>query len=149
MLFTPQALTALAACGQLVHAACPLMTGEELPAHHPPVRRQAYDSNPTSTEEFLSKFEINDQDTYLTSDVGGPISDQESLSAGERGPTLLEDFVFRQKVDNFIPSLTCIAGASMAQSIDMKIRRENVPPLAVANTVRSLTSTMNEYPKEV
>ena len=71
----------------------------ELPAHHPPVRRD--DSTPTATrtEEFLAQFEMNDNDGgYLTSDVGGPFEDQNSLKAGERGPTLLEDFIFRQKV---------------------------------------------------
>lgn len=61
-----------------------------IPASHPPVRRDA-------TDDFMSQYEINDSDVYLTSDAGGPISDQNSLSAGERGPTLLEDFIFRQK----------------------------------------------------
>lgn len=54
-----------------------------------------------STEDFLNKFTINSTDNYLTSDVGGPIEDQNSLTAGERGPTLLEDFIFRQKITHF------------------------------------------------
>lgn len=53
------------------------------------------------TDEFLAQYEINDSDTYMTTDVGGPIEDQESLSVGERGPTLLEDFIFRQKIQHF------------------------------------------------
>lgn len=53
------------------------------------------------TGDFLSQFYLNDNDTYLTTDVGGPISDQNSLKAGERGPTLLEDFIFRQKIQHF------------------------------------------------
>jgi len=53
------------------------------------------------TDEFLSQYEIDDSNTYMTSDVGGPIEDQESLSVGERGPTLLEDFIFRQKIQHF------------------------------------------------
>ena len=68
----------------------------DLPASHPPVRRDV-----PKTDDFLAKYEIDDSDTYLTSDVGGPISDQNSLSAGERGPTLLEDFIFRQKITHF------------------------------------------------
>ncbi|CAI6334993.1 unnamed protein product [Periconia digitata] len=94
-------LALLAASSQLSYAACPMMTGEELPAHHPPVRRQASGQEAESTDSFMAKYEINDEDTYLTSDVGGPMSDQETLSAGERGPTLLEDFVFRQKITHF------------------------------------------------
>ncbi|KAF1963278.1 catalase-domain-containing protein [Byssothecium circinans] len=92
----------LAASAQLTNAACPLMTGElearDLPADHPPVRR---DTTATPTDEFLSQFELKDEDAFLTSDVGGPISDQDSLSAGDRGPTLLEDFIFRQKITHF------------------------------------------------
>lgn len=54
-----------------------------------------------SPASFLNQFTVNDTDVYLTSDVGGPIEDQNSLSAGERGPTLLEDFIFRQKITHF------------------------------------------------
>lgn len=49
----------------------------------------------------MAQFEINDNDAYLTNAVGVPIGDQESLSAGERGPTLLEDFIFREKITHF------------------------------------------------
>jgi catalase len=54
-----------------------------------------------ATDEFMKKFTVNSTDTYLTSDAGGPIEDQNSLTAGERGPTLLEDFIFRQKITHF------------------------------------------------
>jgi catalase len=54
-----------------------------------------------STQDFLDQFTINDTNVFLTSDVGGPIGDQFSLKAGERGPTLLEDFIFRQKIQHF------------------------------------------------
>jgi catalase len=50
---------------------------------------------------ILAQFTVNDTDVYLTSDAGGPISDQNSLTAGERGPTLLEDFILRQKITHF------------------------------------------------
>jgi catalase len=54
-----------------------------------------------NTDDFLGPYTINTTNAYLTSDVGGPIEDQNSLSAGERGPTLLEDFIFRQKITHF------------------------------------------------
>lgn len=79
----------------LANAACPYMTGE----------LNARDSAPNdaaaSTEEFMSHYYLDDNDTFMTSDVGGPIEDQNSLSVGERGPTLLEDFIFRQKIQRF------------------------------------------------
>lgn len=79
----------------LANAACPYMTGE-LNA-----RDTASNDAAASTEEFMSQFYLNDNDTYLTTDAGGPIEDQNSLSVGERGPTLLEDFIFRQKIQRF------------------------------------------------
>lgn len=61
-----------------------------------------------ATDNFLSQFEVDDTDAFLTSDVGGPIPDQNSLSAGERGPSLLEDFIFRQKITHFDHERVCI-----------------------------------------
>ncbi|KAI0433965.1 catalase [Xylaria sp. FL1042] len=49
----------------------------------------------------ISDATVDDSTGYLTDDVGGQISDQNSLRAGERGPTLLEDFIFRQKITHF------------------------------------------------
>jgi catalase len=43
----------------------------------------------------------NDTDSYMTTDWGTPIQDQLSLKVGPRGPTLLEDFMFRQKLQRF------------------------------------------------
>src|SRR6478736_1030015 len=40
--------------------------------------------------------------TILTSNQGVPINDDhQSLKAGERGPTLLEDFLLREKITHF------------------------------------------------
>jgi catalase len=84
-------------------AACPYIESrsdsESLPVH----KRQESPSSDgaQATEEFLQKFYLNDNDTYITTDSGTPIADQNSLSAGERGPTLLEDFIFRQKIQRF------------------------------------------------
>ena len=82
----------------IANAACPYMTGE---VDNPHLERRGDGDAAADTEEFLSAFYLKDQDVYLTSDVGGPIEDQNSLSAGERGPTLLEDFIFRQKIQRF------------------------------------------------
>ncbi|KAJ5615336.1 hypothetical protein N7537_000450 [Penicillium hordei] len=83
----------------IANAACPYMTGEA--GDNPHIERRADGDAAANTEEFLSQFYLKDQDVYLTSDVGGPIEDQNSLSAGERGATLLEDFIFRQKIQRF------------------------------------------------
>lgn len=65
-------------------------------------KRATSPSNSTDPiDTFLDQFTVNDTDVYMTSDVGGPIQDQESLKAGIRGPTLLEDFMFRQKIQHF------------------------------------------------
>lgn len=54
-----------------------------------------------SSRGHLANFEVDDGEGFMTSDVGGPIEDQSSLKAGDRGPTLLEDFIFRQKITHF------------------------------------------------
>jgi len=95
----------------VVSAQCPYMTGElptrdALTDHE---RRQVPSSQqqPVGTGEFMDQFTINDTDVYLTSDVGGPIPDQNSLQSGPRGPTLLEDFIFRQKITHFDHERVC------------------------------------------
>ncbi|EPS26467.1 hypothetical protein PDE_01404 [Penicillium oxalicum 114-2] len=81
----------------IANAACPYMTGETAG-----LDRRGEKDAASGTEEFLSEFYLkDDENVFLTSDVGGPIEDQNSLKAGERGPTLLEDFIFRQKIQRF------------------------------------------------
>lgn len=111
-MITPRLLAALILSASGVSAACPYMQGDsqDVPSYHPPLRR----ASATPTDEFLAKYEIDDTNVTLTSDVGGPISDQNSLKAGERGPTLLEDFIFRQKV-------CCLLSLGLLSMID-KIR---------------------------
>lgn len=89
------------------NAACPYMTGE-MPAGSASSPHQRQDNNnaggnnaKAETENFLSQFYVNDNGTFMTTDVGGPIEEQNSLRIGERGPTLLEDFIFRQKIQHF------------------------------------------------
>lgn len=97
-------IAALAAYTHVAQAACPYMESDarDVPASHPQVKRQAGSySLPSNTDEFLARYEVNDTDVYMTTNTGTPIEDQESLSAGERGPTLLEDFIFREKIMHF------------------------------------------------
>jgi catalase len=92
----------------IANAVCPYMSRDVDPGlyssvdnpHSLHARDQSGDAA-SDTEEFLSQFYLNDTDAFMTTDVGGPISDQASLKAGERGPTLLEDFIFRQKIQRF------------------------------------------------
>ena len=50
----------------------------------------------------LAEFRVDATGTTLTSNVGVPIADdQNSLRAGERGPTLLEDFALIEKIQHF------------------------------------------------
>jgi len=82
-------------------AACPYMqggiAGRDTDQSRSFYRRDAV----TADQDFLEKYTIEDNGTFLTTDVGGPISDQNSLRVGARGPTLLEDFIFRQKIQHF------------------------------------------------
>lgn len=57
--------------------------------------------NGAITEDILAEYKVDDSTGFLTDDVGGQIGDQHSLKAGKRGPTLLEDFIFRQKITHF------------------------------------------------
>jgi catalase len=50
----------------------------------------------------LEKFREDGSEEYLTTNQGLRINDdQNSLKAGERGPSLLEDFHFREKMTHF------------------------------------------------
>jgi hypothetical protein len=113
---TMRAVQLLPSIAGLIGAAsaigCPYMTGEldgsDVQNPHDLDRRQDSGDAAQATEQFLSQFYLNDNNSYLTSDVGGPISDQNSLKAGPRGPTLLEDFIFRQKIQHFDHERVCL-----------------------------------------
>jgi catalase len=50
----------------------------------------------------LAKVTEDGQDKYLTTNQGARVNDdQNTLKAGERGPSLLEDFLFREKITHF------------------------------------------------
>lgn len=84
--------------GTAIAGNCPFMGGS------PAAKRDADSSieeTTKATEEFMDQFKLNDTQGYLTTDWGTQIDDQASLKAGMRGPTLLEDFAFRQKLQRF------------------------------------------------
>ncbi len=53
-------------------------------------------------QKQLKPFKVNDQGEALTTNQGVKMAEDEfSLKAGERGPTLMEDFHFREKITHF------------------------------------------------
>ena len=57
---------------------------------------------PTALDGSLRKVRVNSAGQALTTNQGVKISDnQSSLKAGLRGPTLLEDFILREKITHF------------------------------------------------
>ena len=58
--------------------------------------------NENSKDEQLEQFRVDDKDKAMTTNQGLKVSEDEfSLKIGERGPTLLEDFHFREKMTHF------------------------------------------------
>ncbi|MGU3493979.1 catalase [Xanthobacteraceae bacterium A53D] len=71
-----------------------------------PVTSRKKDTSAKSASEHGQGGELHQHasspDSRLTTNHGMPISDnQNSLKAGNRGPTLLEDFVLREKIQHF------------------------------------------------
>lgn len=58
--------------------------------------------NGNSKNKQLDQFRSDDRDKHLTTNQGLKVSEDEfSLKAGSRGPTLMEDFHFREKMTHF------------------------------------------------
>ncbi|MEL3974017.1 catalase [Rossellomorea oryzaecorticis] len=58
--------------------------------------------NGSSKNEQLEQYRVDDSGKHLTTNQGLKVSEDEfSLKAGERGPTLMEDFHFREKMTHF------------------------------------------------
>lgn len=58
--------------------------------------------NSNKKQEQLDEFRVDDTKGDLTTNQGLKVSEDEfSLKAGERGPTLMEDFHFREKMTHF------------------------------------------------
>src|SRR6187200_2495576 len=57
---------------------------------------------PDKKSRDLSPYKESGEDEFLTTNQGVKINDdQNSLKAGERGATLLEDFILREKITHF------------------------------------------------
>ena len=55
-----------------------------------------------ASRDQLEEFRVDATGSTLTTTVGVPIADdQNSLRAGERGPSLLEDFALIEKIQHF------------------------------------------------
>ncbi len=64
--------------------------------------KEPFENGANPKQEQLGKFTTDNQGEFLTTDQGLKINDdQNSLKAGERGPTLLEDFILREKITHF------------------------------------------------
>lgn len=78
----------------LARATCPYMGG-----NGGDLKKR--DARLAGDDGFLDQFTVDDTDVFTTTDSGTPVSDRNSLKAGARGPTLLEDFVLRTKITRF------------------------------------------------
>ncbi|CAF4547391.1 unnamed protein product, partial [Didymodactylos carnosus] len=57
--------------------------------------------NGTAKDEEMKYFTRSDSKSFITTNWGLKINDSDSLKAGERGPTLLEDLELREKITHF------------------------------------------------
>lgn len=85
-------------------------------------RKTATKKPPISKIEDLAKNTISSADELMTTNHGVKINDdQNSLKAGERGATLLEDFILREKITHFdherIPERVVHARGSAAHGV--------------------------------
>ncbi|PUU81439.1 catalase-like domain-containing protein [Tuber borchii] len=92
--------TGLLLLNAVANAACPYMDGGA--ALHKRGGDGSGSSGLPGDDGYLDKFFVDDGNgDYTTTDFGTPVDDTHSLKAGERGPTLLEDFVLRTKITRF------------------------------------------------
>lgn len=106
----------------------------------------AADMNPTRGNGGETHQRADDNGKVLTTQQGVAISDnQNSLKAGDRGPTLLEDFVLREKINHFdherIPERVVHARGSAAHGYF-----ELTESLEEYTTAKILTETGKQTP---
>lgn len=85
-------------------AVCPFMDSDADPAALRARQAALPPQDPPAVTDnlgFISQFRVDDANAFMTTDAGGPVMDQASLKAGPRGPTVLEDFVLREKIMHF------------------------------------------------
>ena len=90
--------------GQTAKPAHPMVTGSTL--SEPNASPKVGSGNPqvslNPTNGPLDRVRVDSADRVLTTNQGVPIGDnQNTLKAGLRGPTLLEDFIMREKITHF------------------------------------------------
>jgi catalase len=81
------------------------------------------DINENSKDEDLEKFRESSDDKYQTTEQGVRVNHtDDSLKAGVRGPTIMEDFHFREKMTHFdherIPERVVHARGSATPSLE-------------------------------
>ncbi|AHF77141.1 Putative catalase [Sodalis praecaptivus] len=97
--------------------------GPSEPGKQPTASGSAKFPNTTNAKlDLLEPHRKNGENQPLTTDQGTKISDdQNSLRAGKRGPTLLEDFIMREKITHFdherIPERIVHARGSAAHGV--------------------------------
>lgn len=84
--------------------------------------QEPFENGSNPKKEQLGKYTTDNQGEFMTTDQGLKINDdQNSLKAGERGATLLEDFILREKITHFdherIPERVVHARGSGAHGI--------------------------------
>jgi catalase len=71
-------------------------------ATHMPGDRPLDSAGAQDKQEQLDPARVSSEGTFLTTNAGTRVDDTDnSVSAGERGPTLMEDFQFREKITHF------------------------------------------------
>ncbi|MBA3755003.1 MAG: catalase [Nitrosomonas sp.] len=90
--------------GQTVDAVDPVSTGSTLTEAN--ISEKTGGSEPqlgfNPINDPLDRVRVDSSERVLTTNQGVPIADnQNSLKAGLRGPTLLEDFILREKITHF------------------------------------------------
>src|SRR4051794_6187491 len=106
----------------------------------------APEKDQTEKDQQLAGYRVDPMDAALTTDQGIQVDDTDnSLSAGERGPTLMDDFHFREKITHFdherIPERVVHARGAGAYG-----RFQMFESLADHTTAEFLTDTSLETP---
>ena len=90
------------ATGQTVEMPSPQTGASTLSEQNASAKTGEPATDPVTVDGALARVKVNPADQALTTNQGVTIADnQNSLKAGLRGPTLLEDFILREKLTHF------------------------------------------------
>lgn len=108
--------------------------------------QEPFENGSNPKKEQLGKYTTDNQGEFMTTDQGLKINDdQNSLKAGERGATLLEDFILREKITHFdherIPERVVHARGSGAHGVF-----ELYKPMAKYTKAKFLNNTSIKTP---